>query len=188
MSRNWRKRFARPMRWSRAAGILVAVWLIASYSVAPAVAGGFQLPPGSTTEITGSGSSWASNAVTQWISDVQQRNLPIVFTPVGSAAGRQDFANRTVDFAVSDIGYQGKDALTGVSDTSRGRQYAYLPIVAGGTAFPYQVKVDGQLVRNLRLSALTLAKIFTNQITNWDDPEITADNNGRVLDRSRSFR
>jgi phosphate transport system substrate-binding protein len=35
------------------------------------------------------------------------------------------------------------------------------------------------MVKNLRLSGETLAKIFTNKITSWDDPAITADNNGR---------
>ena len=42
--------------------------------------------------------------------------------------------------------------------------------------------------RNLRLSGLTLAKIFTNKITNWNDPAITADNNGRKLPTCRSSR
>ena len=78
-------------------------------------------------------------------------------------------------------GYQGFDPATGVSDTSHGRPYAYLPIAAGGTSFPYQIRFDGQQVENLRLSGETLAKIFTNQITNWDDPEITKDNNGVAL-------
>jgi ABC-type phosphate transport system substrate-binding protein len=53
--------------------------------------------------------------------------------------------------------------------------------VAGGTSFPYHITVGGKLLRNLRLSGPTLAKIFTNQITNWSDPAITADNNGRKL-------
>jgi len=39
--------------------------------------------------------------------------------------------------------------------------------------------VGGQMVRNLRLSGETIAKIFTNKITNWSDPAITKDNNGR---------
>ncbi len=131
--------------------------------------------------IEGSGSSWAQNAVNQWIADVQSRGIQVVFTGSGSAQGRKDFSFYTNDFAVSDIGYQGIDPLTGESDTSNGRAYAYLPITAGGTSFPYQVRVGGQLVRNLRLSGLTLAKIFTNRITNWNDPAITADNNGRAL-------
>jgi phosphate transport system substrate-binding protein len=82
---------------------------------------------------------------------------------------------------VSEIGYQGRDPLTGESDTPQGRGYAYLPLVSGGTSFPYQVRVRGQLVRNLRLSGETLAKIFTNHITDWSDPQITRDNNGRQL-------
>lgn len=131
--------------------------------------------------IQGSGSTWAANAVNQWIADVQSSGLQVVYSGVGSAQGRQDFANKNVDFAVSDIGYQGTDPATGASDTSQGRGYAYLPIVAGGTSFPYQIRVGGQLVRNLRLSGETLAKIFTNKITNWDDPAITADNNGHKL-------
>jgi len=141
------------------------------------------------TQITGSGSSWSANAVNQWVADVTSSGLQVVFTSTGSAQGRKDFTNRTTDFAVSDIGYQGVDKVTGDTDspcqdpTNPGtcRDFAYLPIVAGGTSFPYQIKVAGKLVRNLRLSGQTLAKIFTNQITNWNDPAITADNNGRVL-------
>ncbi|MCU1386774.1 MAG: phosphate transporter substrate-binding protein PhoT family [Ilumatobacteraceae bacterium] len=131
--------------------------------------------------IQGSGSSWSSNAINQWIADVQPNGIQVVYTASGSAQGRNDYANSTTDFAVTEIGYQENDELTGQEDTSHGREYAYLPIAAGGTSFPYQIRVGGQLVRDLRLSGLTLAKIFTNQITNWDDPAITADNNGRVL-------
>jgi phosphate transport system substrate-binding protein len=129
--------------------------------------------------ISGSGSSWSANAINQWIADVQSNGLQVVFTASGSAQGRKDFANRQNDFAVTDIGFQGKDPETGADDSSDGRAYAYLPIVAGGTSFPYQINVAGHLIQNLRLSGLTLAKIFTDKITNWDDPEITKDNNGR---------
>ena len=135
----------------------------------------------SHTEIDGSGSTWAYNAVEQWIADEQSAGLKVVFTGTGSAQGRKDFANGTTDYAVSDIGYLGTDPVTGVSDTSQGRAFAYLPIVAGGTSFPYQIRAHGQLVTSLRLSGATLSAIFTNQITNWDDPAITADNNGEAL-------
>jgi ABC-type phosphate transport system substrate-binding protein len=37
------------------------------------------------------------------------------------------------------------------------------------------------MVTNLRLSGETLTKIFTLKITNWNDPEITKDNNGHAL-------
>ena len=132
-------------------------------------------------KIEGSGSSWAANAVTQWIADVTSSGLQVVFTSQGSAQGRKDFANNTTDFAVSDIGFRGVDPATGDQDTNQGRAYAYLPIVAGGTSFPYNLSFGGKRITDLRLSGATLAKIFTNQITMWNDPAITADNNGRKL-------
>jgi phosphate transport system substrate-binding protein len=129
-------------------------------------------------QIEGTGSTWSQLIVAQWISDVNANGMQVVYTGGGSSKGRRDFANDSVDFAISEIPYQGKDEQ-GNADTSNGRGYAYLPIVAGGTAFTYQLKVGGQMVRNLRLSGQTLARIFTDKITNWDDPAITKDNNGR---------
>lgn len=159
----------------RAAGVLAVAMIVAAVSGVGAHAG-----PGHT-RIEGTGSSWSANAVNQWVADVAQQAMEVVYTPTGSAVGRKDFSYRTNDFAVSDIPFQGRDPLTGAEDTNAGRPYAYMPIVAGGTSFPYQIKVGGQLYRNLRLSGQTLAKIFTNVITDWSDPQITADNNGRRL-------
>ena len=159
----------------RAFAVLVVIGLTVFIGGSPAGAAV------SHQQITGSGSSWAANAVNQWVGDVNKNGLRVVFTSTGSAQGRQDFANVTTDFGVSDIAYQGVDQSTGQADTSKGRPYAYLPIVAGGTSFPYHLGNGAQQVRNLRLSGLTLAKIFTNQITNWDDKAITADNNGHAL-------
>ncbi len=107
--------------------------------------------------------------------------MQVVFTANGAAQGRKDYANRSVHFAVSDIGYRGADPTTGQQDDPKGRSFAYLPIAAGGTSFPYHIEVGGKLVRNVRLSGETIAKIFTSQITNWNDPQITQDNNGKAL-------
>jgi phosphate transport system substrate-binding protein len=134
----------------------------------------------SLAEITGSGSTWSANAVNKWIANVYSQGVQVVFSPTGSAQGRQDFALHTVDFGVSDIGYQGFDSVTGTNDTSS-RPYAYLPVTAGGTSFPYNIVVGGKRLTNLRLSGLTIAKIFMNKITNWDDPAVTKDNNGHQL-------
>ncbi|GAB3200514.1 phosphate ABC transporter substrate-binding protein PstS [Nocardioides hungaricus] len=139
--------------------------------------------PGTATaaayaQIEGTGSTWSELIVQQWIADVDANGMKVVYTGGGSTKGRKDFAQDSTDFAISEIPYQGTDER-GQADTSNGREYAYLPIVAGGTAFTYQLKVGGELVRNLRLSGETIAKIFTNQITDWNDPAITKDNNGR---------
>jgi phosphate transport system substrate-binding protein len=175
------------MRRSIACAVAVVVCCAAPLLGVSSASASPDSPP--TAQISGSGSSWAANAVYQWITDVQQQGVQVVFTDSGSAQGRIDFRNFTNDFAISDIGFQGVDPKTGLQDTncttvgdpSTCRPYAYLPIVAGGTSFPYQIRVGGQLVTNLRLSGLTLAKIFTGHITNWDNPAITADNNGRKL-------
>lgn len=104
-----------------------------------------------------------------------------MYTGSGSAQGRRDFAYKTTDFAVSDLPYQGTDPLSGQDDSSPDRAYRYVPLIAGGVSFPYNLSVAGHRIRNLRLSGLTIAKIFTGAITNWSDPEIRADNNGRSL-------
>lgn len=130
-------------------------------------------------QILGSGSTWAYNAVQQWIGNVSAQGLQVVFNPIGSAEGRSEYAQATVDFAVSDVGYQGDNSEAG--DDVSSRPYAYLPVTSGGTAFPYNITVAGKRITNLRLSGKVLAEIFTNHITNWDDPQITADNNGHAL-------
>lgn len=172
-----------------AAAFVGLLALTASTANAAGVSPAFYPAGAAHAQITGSGSSWSANAVNQWIADVTSSGLQVVFTSTGSATGRKDFTNRTTDFAVTDIGYQGVDKVTGEGDSNctdpntpaTCRAFAYLPVVAGGTAFAYQIKVAGKLVRNLRLSGETLARIFTNQITNWNDPAITSDNNGRKL-------
>jgi phosphate transport system substrate-binding protein len=129
--------------------------------------------------INGSGSSWAANAINQWVADVAP-GLQVVFTANGAAQGRKDFANNTNDFGVSDVAF-GQKEPNGSVESKPDRKYAYLPIAAGGTALPYHVEVAGKKVSNIRLSGETVAKIFTNQITNWNDPAITHDNNGHAL-------
>jgi phosphate transport system substrate-binding protein len=131
-------------------------------------------------EIEGSGSTWAYTIVQQWIADVSAAGMQVTFNNNGSSQGRKDFANSVTDFGDSDIPYQGVDPVTHQSDSSQ-RPYAYLPVVAGGTAFTYHLTVAGKLVNNLRLSGETIAKIFTNQITNWNDPQITKENGGHAL-------
>jgi phosphate transport system substrate-binding protein len=134
----------------------------------------------SYTQIEGSGSTWSQIILEQWISDVDALGMKVTYNGGGSSQGRKNFSQYVTDFGISEIPFQGTDEF-GNSDTANGREFAYMPIVAGGTAFTYQVRVGGQLVKNLRLSGDTIAKIFTNQITNWNDPAITKDNNGRVL-------
>lgn len=130
--------------------------------------------------VTGSGSFWSSNALNQWRSDVSTLyGMAVNFSADDVTNGRDEFRAGQVDFAVSDIPYGGSEG--GVPDPPPARAFGYLPIVAGGTVFMYNLKISGQRVTNLRLSGETIAKIFTQQITNWADPAIKADNPGLAL-------
>lgn len=134
----------------------------------------------SYAKITGSGSTWSSNAVQQWVRNVKANyGMTVNFSANGSSQGRQQFKNNTVDFAVSEIPYGLKEQ--GVTEVPPSRGYAYMPIVAGGTAFMYNLKINGKMVTNLRLSGDVLTKIFTGKITRWNDPAIAADNPGLTM-------
>jgi phosphate transport system substrate-binding protein len=124
--------------------------------------------------ILGSGSTTTANMLNQWSADLDSRGMRVVYIANGSTSGRGDFANGSSDFAVSDVPYGGG------ADASE-RPYSYVPLVASGVAFAYNLQVGGERLRDLRLSGETLVRIFTGRITSWADPAIAADNDGRIL-------
>lgn len=125
--------------------------------------------------IVGSGSTWSANALQQWIRNVWANyQWKITYSESGSTQGRNDFANGTSDFGVSEIPYAISNSNE--ADVRPARGFAYMPIVAGGTAFMYNLQIGGKQVTNLRLSGENVAKIFTGAITVWNDPAVQADN------------
>jgi ABC-type phosphate transport system substrate-binding protein len=131
---------------------------------------------GQYVAISGSGSSWSAVALEQWAQTLRADGIVINFNPDGSAAGRADYMDQQVDFAGSDPPFRnGTDPFDAGGAEHSPVGYSYVPDTAGGTAFMYHLDVGGHLIRNLRLSGKTIMKIFTGQITNWDNPEITHD-------------
>jgi phosphate transport system substrate-binding protein len=124
--------------------------------------------------ISGAGSTWSQVAVDAWRADVRASGVVVNYAGTGSTDGRSQFIQGTVDFANTEIPFQNPPE-PGQQAEVPSRPYAYLPIVAGGTSFMYNLTVGGQRVTDLRLSGPTLAKIFTGQITRWNDPAITHD-------------
>jgi ABC-type phosphate transport system substrate-binding protein len=156
----------------RKALVVLAASLIAVVPAGPAGAA----PASNFTAISGSGSSWSSVALDEWAETLRADGLVINFNPDGSAAGRQDYLAQQVDFAGSDPPFRnGSDPFGGQGAEHPDVGFSYVPDTAGGTAFMYHLTVAGHLITNLRLSGQTLMKIFTGQITNWDNPEITKD-------------
>lgn len=158
-------------RATRGVACLLALAVVAASALlgAPASAAARLVP------ITGSGSTWSQNALDAWRANVTQYGMTVNYNGLGSTTGRNNFRDGTVDYAVSEIPY-GVDG-----DTRPNRGLAYMPIVAGGTSFVYNLKIGGRKVTNLRLSGETITKIFTGVITKWNDPAIKADNPGLAL-------
>jgi phosphate ABC transporter phosphate-binding protein len=147
------------------------------------------LGPSSTAQaadykrVSGAGSTWSANAIQQWIANVRQYGMTVDYADTGSSDGRAQYANGTVDFAVSEIPFGLRDGASQESVPTR--KFAYMPIVAGGTSFMYNLKIGGAQVTSLRLSGDVIAKVFTGKITKWNDPAIKADNPGLRMPGTR---
>jgi phosphate ABC transporter phosphate-binding protein len=168
----------------RRAMLVVAGVLVAS------MVGAAPLPGGSAgaqgyARISGEGSSWAANAIEEMRTNVEQFGIIVDYNPSGSTNGRKNYLRGIVDFAASDIAFQFEPEDGSEPDNPEPGSYAYIPVTAGGTAFMYNLKINGQQVSNLRLSGENVSKIFTGVITQWNDPAIAADNPGLVMPAQR---
>ncbi|MEU5941812.1 phosphate ABC transporter substrate-binding protein PstS [Micromonospora sp. NPDC047548] len=168
-----RRRPAATRGAARLAAAVAAVALVLT-AAPPAQAAPRKVP------ISGIGSTWSANAISTWARNVQANNIQVEYEAAGSTQGRVQFREGKAHFGVSEIPYGLQDIFSG-TDSKGARQSAYMPIVAGGTAFMYNLKIGGRRVTNLRLSGEVIAKIFTGVIRKWNDPAIRADNPGLNL-------
>lgn len=89
------------------------------------------------------------------------------YASLGSGAGRSGWDKGDYDFGWSDTPHlTAKDVNT-----------MHIPVVAAPVAIMYNIPgVDEQL----NLTPEIIAGIFSRQITNWNDPKITAENNKTI--------
>lgn len=123
--------------------------------------------------ITGSGSTFIKNlfdACGPTWNDTNDAGATVSYSGGGSGTGRQAFTDGSTNFAGSDSKY-------GTSAPLMPADGVYVPVIAGPVAIMY--KVNGYS-GTLKLSPLTVAKIFGGAITNWNDALITADNGSAV--------
>ncbi len=128
--------------------------------------------------IKASGSSAQKNAMTEWVNAFQIANpdVTIDYQANGSGAGVQDFINDQTAFAGSDAAIAGDDKAA-ADARCEGGQAINLPMVGGAIAVAYNL--EG--VDSLTLTPEVIAGIFNNKITTWNDPKITALNDGVSL-------
>lgn len=130
------------------------------------------------SRVNGQGSSYVALAMQQWVADAQTSGLQVNYLPTGSPQGLTAFGQSLADFGGTEAEFSAL-ASPGVGD---GRGYQYVPSVAGAVSVMYNVSDSaGRKIDYLHLSRRTIARIFTGDISRWNDPAIAADNRGLVL-------
>jgi phosphate transport system substrate-binding protein len=128
--------------------------------------------------LIGAGASSQAAAMQAWQAGFQTlaTGATVEYDPVGSGGGRETFLAGGSHFAGSDA-YLKDEELASSIDACAGEQGAVdLPHYVSPIAITYNVPdLEGT---TLQLSPETVAKIFANQISNWDDDAIAADNPG----------
>jgi phosphate transport system substrate-binding protein len=133
--------------------------------------------------LSGEGSTAQQNAIEEVISQFQDacEGATVNYNPTGSGAGIKQFNAGQVDFAGSDsaLKTEMKDGVVeqAAADKQCGSPAWNLPMVTGPIAVAY--KLNG--VDKLILTPDVIAKIFTGQITTWNDPAIAKVNPGVPL-------
>jgi phosphate transport system substrate-binding protein len=123
-------------------------------SVTPAFAG----------SINGSGATFALPLIDACKADfAKDKGHTVNYPGGGSGKGRTDFTAGLVDFAGSDAPFSSGEPAGIV----------YAPVYAAPIALMYNLPT---VAEPIYLSPATIAKIFSGYITNWDAPEIAADN------------
>ena len=133
--------------------------------------------------LEGNGSSAQEAAQTAWRAGFQKANpdVTVNYSATDSGTGVSKFTGGDIDFAGSDSPL---DPTKGEVDAAKkrcGTNALEVPIYVSPIAVVFNL--DG--VKDLKLDAKTIADIFDNKVTKWDDPEIAALNDGVKLPSSR---
>jgi phosphate transport system substrate-binding protein len=131
-------------------------------------------------EIAGAGSSAQQAAQEAWTANFENANsgATITYDPVGSGGGREQFIGGGVVFAGSDTPLsEDEGELAAAVKRCKPGELVEVPDYISPIAIAYNLPQ----VEELQLSPDTLAKIFNQEIKNWNDPAIAKDNPGVEL-------
>ncbi len=147
---------------------------------AAAAAQDFQVDCTDARALSAAGSSAQKNAMDQftaaYIAACGDQGANLAYTASGSGDGRKQFIADQVDFAGSDSAISGEQQQQAMARCGGGEVWN-LPMVFGPVALAYNLPgVDG-----LVLDGPTAAKIFSGQVTMWNDPSIAALNPDAAL-------
>jgi phosphate transport system substrate-binding protein len=135
-------------------------------------------------EIAGAGATSQEAAQEAWTANFENENsgATISYDPVGSGGGREQFNAGGVAFAGSDaaISEEEGEMKAAIKRCTPG-ELIEVPAYVSPIAIIYNLPE----VESLQLSPETLAKIFNQEITQWNDKAIAADNPGVDLPDTR---
>jgi phosphate transport system substrate-binding protein len=135
-------------------------------------------------EIAGAGSSAQQAAQEAWIAEFENENsgVTISYDPVGSGGGREQFIAGGVVYAGSDAALSTEEGeLEKAEKRCEPGELIEVPNYISPIAIIYNLPE----VEDLQLDPETLAKIFNQEITSWNDKAIAADNPGVDLPDTR---
>lgn len=122
--------------------------------------------------ITGAGSSFAAPVYQSWSMPFKdQTHTSVNYQSVGSSAGQDQVAARTIDFGASDKPM--------ASEQLKSKHLYQFPSVMSGVVIV--VNLPGVPEGKLRLDGVTLAMLFDGTITEWNDQRIKDLNPGITL-------
>ena len=126
--------------------------------------------------ISGAGSTFAAPVYQEWGSKLKEQGLTLNYQAVGSGAGVAALQQGTVQFAGSDPSLADADK----AGLKKGDPLQ-VPMFFGAITISYNLS---GVKTGLKLDGATAAKIFSKQITKWNDPAIAKLNPGVKLPSS----
>lgn len=129
---------------------------------------------GLSGELSGGGASSQEAAQNAWRAGFQEANsgVQVNYDPIGSGGGREQFIAGGYPFTGTDSYLSEEDGEVEGATERCGGDFIEVPNYVSPIAVIFNV--EG--VDELNLSPETLAAIFNDEITSWDDPAIAEDN------------
>ncbi|MDP9259268.1 MAG: phosphate ABC transporter substrate-binding protein PstS [Actinomycetota bacterium] len=121
---------------------------------------------GAASSLSGAGATLPGPVYSMWAQAYSKKGTNVAYQAIGSGGGISQINAQTVDFGDSDVPMTDAELAA-----AKGGPILHIPVVLGAVAMAYNIPGVGG---GLNFDADTIGKIYTGQITNWNDPAIKA--------------
>jgi phosphate transport system substrate-binding protein len=138
----------------------------------PGYTNGLAQQPNQATTLSGAGSTFVAPMMSVWTSAYASKGVQVAYQSIGSGGGIAQVQAGTVDFGDSDAYMKDTDIAKAKGPILQ------VPLVLAPVVVTYNVQ---GVSTGLKLDGATIGKIFTGQITTWNDPAIQSQNKSLTL-------